>query len=187
MKKNIGPVVGLYPTPVTIVGTVIEGKINWVNIAHVGLIGLDRVMVSINKSHYSNEGISENKTVSVNLVTEEMMVRADYVGLVSGRNTDKSEVFEYFNGELEHAPMIKDSPVSMECEVVFNYETEQHNHYILKVINTYANDSVLDEAGKLDYEKVKPILFEMPTRSYYSLGKKLAKCWHVGKNFKIRD
>jgi len=184
MKKNIGPVVGLYPTPVTIVGTVVQGRINWVNIAHIGIIALDCIMVSINKSHFSSEGVKANKTASVNLVTEEMLVKADYVGLVSGRSIDKSEVFEYFNGTLENAPLIRESPVSMECEVIHNYETEQHNHFVLKVVNTYAEERVLDQNGKIDFEKVKPILFEMSTRSYLSTGKKLAKCWDIGKSMK---
>lgn len=182
MKKEIGAVVGLYPTPVTIVGTVIEGKVNWINIAHVGIVALDRIMISMHKSHFSNQGIKKNKTVSVNLVSEAMLAKADYVGIVSGKSSDKSEVFEYFHGKLDNAPLISASPLSMQCEVVDNYETEQHDHFILKVVNTYANEEVLDENGKIDYEKVNPILFEMPTRSYFTIGKRTAKCWNIGKS-----
>lgn len=123
MKKNIGAVLGLYPTPVTIVETEVEGKVNWLNICHIGIIGLDRIMLSIGKKHYSNKVIKKNKTVSVNLVNGDMLVEADYVGLVSGNNTDKSDVFEYYYGTLKGAPLIKNSPVSMECSGFFVFTT----------------------------------------------------------------
>lgn len=183
MKKNLGAVVGLYPTPVTVVGTEIEGKVNWINICHIGVVGLDKIMLSMNKGHYSNQGIKANKTASVNLVNQDMLVAADYVGLASGHKVDKSEVFEYFSGELEGAPMIKNSPVCMECELVDNYETETHDNFIFKVVNTYADENVLSDSGKISYEKVNPVLFEMPQTSYLSLGNVVAKCWNEGRKY----
>lgn len=184
MKKNIGSVVGLYPTPVTIVGTEIDGKVNWINIAHIGIIGVDSMLLSMNKVHYSNEGIKKNKTVSINLVNEDMLVEADYVGIVSGKNVDKSEVFEYFTGELKGAPLIKNAPVVMECEVIDIYEMKQYDNFIVKPVNTYVDEQYLNENGKIDYEKVKPILFEMPNRQYLSTGNVVAKCWNVGNEYK---
>lgn len=183
MKKNIGAVLGLYPTPVTVVGTEIDGKVNWLNICHIGIVGIDKIMLSMGKTHYSNRGIRKNRTVSVNLANSDMLVKADYVGLVSGNSTDKSDVFEYYYGTLKGAPLIKDSPLSMECEVVDNYETETHDNFILKIVNTYVNEDVLDEDGKIDYERVKPVLFEMPQRSYLTTGKVIAKCWDEGKKY----
>ena len=183
MKKNIGAVVGLYPTPVVVAGTVIDNKINWINIAHIGIIGVDSVMLSMGKSHYSNQGIKENKTVSINLVNEDMLVETDYVGMVSGKKVDKSEVFEYYMGELENSPIIKNSPLVMECEVVDIYETKTHDNFILKVVHTHAEENVLNENGKIDYEKIRPILFEMPTRMYLKTGNVVAKCWNIGNEY----
>ena len=100
MKKDIGSVVALYPTPTTVVGAIVDGKVNWLNIAHIGIVGLDAVMISSNKSHFTNWGIKENRKLSINLVSEEMLKAADYVGLVSGISTDKSDVFKYHMGEL---------------------------------------------------------------------------------------
>lgn len=184
MKRNIGAVLGLYPTPVTIVGTVIKGKVNWINIAHIGIIGVDKILLSMGKVHYSNQGLKENKTASINLVNEEMLVKADYVGIVSGKNVDKSEVFEYSTGELIGAPLIKKAPIAMECKVVDIYETETHDNFIVKPINTYVDDEVVSKDGKIDYEKVKPILFEMPNRQYLSAGKVVGKCWSIGNELK---
>ena len=113
-----------------------------------------------------------------------MLIKADYVGIVSGHKVDKSKVFEYYYGTLKSAPLIKDSPISMECKLVDNYETEDEDNFILKVVNTYVNENVLDEKGNIDYEKAKPILFEMPTKSYLETGNKVGKCWNDGKSYK---
>lgn len=174
--KNIGAVVGLYPTPVTIVGTVIEGKVNWINIAHIGIVGHDCILLSINQSHYSNHGIIINETLSINMVSEEILIWADYVGMYSGAKTDKSTVFEYYDGELKHAPLITKSPIAMECELIDTYATEHHDNFIVRPVNTYVHTDCLTIDGKIDYEKVRPILFEMPNQQYLNLGKVIRKC-----------
>lgn len=184
MQKNIGRVVGMYPMPVTVVGTEIDGKVNWINIAHVGVIGMDSMMLSMGKVHYSNIGIRKNKTVSISLITADMIPAADYVGLVSGENIDKSSVFDYFKEELNGAPLIKNAPITMECEVVDIFETKTHEQFIVKPVNTYVQDQYLDENGKIDFVKVSPVLFEMQKRRYLSTGQALADCWNIGKTFK---
>ena len=57
MKKNIGNVLALYPTPAVVVGTEVNGKVNWLLVAHVGIIGHDRIMLSMHKAHYTNQGV----------------------------------------------------------------------------------------------------------------------------------
>ena len=57
MKKDLGSVLGLYPTPLVVVGAMVEGKPNWVLVGHVGIIGHDRILVSLAKPHYTNQGI----------------------------------------------------------------------------------------------------------------------------------
>lgn len=183
-KMNIGNHSALYPTPTTVVGTEIDGKINWIAIAHIGNLDFDCLLLSMHKSHHSNHGIKKNGTLSVNLVTESMMIPADYVGMKSGKNIDKSNVFEYFKGSLKNTPMIKASPITMECTVIENYENEHHDNFVVKVENTYVSESVLDENNKIDFNKVKPLLFEMPTKGYYKVGKRVGDAWKEGNKFK---
>lgn len=183
MLKNIGKVVGLYPMPVTIVGTEIDGIINWINIAHVGIVGNDCMMLSMGKVHHSNIGIRKNKTLSVSLINQDMVEAADYVGLVSGKKANKADVFDYFKGDLEGAPMIKNAPLTMECEVVDVYETEYHEQFIIRPVNTFVQEELLDEDGKIDFVKLSPVLFEMQKRRYLSVGDQIADCWSIGKNY----
>ena len=91
MKKNIGNALALYPTPLVVVGAMVNGKPNWLLVGHLGIMGHDHVMVSLAKAHYTNQGIKENQKLSINIVDEAMFAKADRSGCVSGNKKDKSE------------------------------------------------------------------------------------------------
>lgn len=109
-----------------------------------------------------------------------MLPEADYVGSVSGASVDKSGVFDYHWGE-NGTPVIDASPLTMECNVVDIYETEGFDNFICSVANTYAAPDVLDSNGKLDYTRLKPVLFEFPTYSYLATGEVIGKCLNLDK------
>lgn len=186
MKKNIGNVLALYPTPAVVVGTEVNGKVNWLLVAHVGIIGHDLIMLSMFKKHYTNEGVKQTGKVSVNMVNEAMLERADYVGCVSGAKADKSDVFVYHIGEAG-TPVIDESPLVMECEVVDNYETDTFDNFICKIRNTCVDEDCLNEKGKPDYDKLKPVLFEMPNYTYLRTGETIGKCTSFGKAYRKEE
>lgn len=179
-KKNIGNVLALYPKPMTVVGAEVEGKVNWLVVGHTGIIGHDRVLVSMSKSHYTNQGIRKSKKLSINLVSREMLPQADYVGSVSGASVNKSGVFKYHWGE-NGTPVIDASPLTMECNVEDIFETEGFDNFICSIANTYAAPEVLDSEGKLDYTQLKPVLFEFLTYSYIATGEIIGKCLNLDK------
>lgn len=174
-KKNIGNLLALYPKPLTVVGAEVEGKVNWLIVGHTGIIGHDRILISMNKSHYTNQGIRKSKKLSINLVSREILPKADYVGSVSGASVDKSDVFDYHWG-ANGSPVIDSSPLTMECEVVDIYETEGFDNFICSVANTYADPEVLDSDGNPDYSRLKPVLFTFPGYSYLATGEIIGKC-----------
>lgn len=179
-KKNLGNLLALYPKPMTVIGTEVEGKVNWLVVGHTGIIGHDKILISMSKGHYTNQGIRKSKKLSVNLVSREMLPKADYVGSVSGTTVDKSGVFAYHVGE-NGTPVIDASPLTMECEVTDNYETDGFDNFICTVINTYADSDILGSNGKLDYTKLKPVLFEFPTYSYLATGEIIGRCLNLDK------
>lgn len=179
-KKNIGRLLALYPKPMTVIGAEVEGKVNWLVVGHTGIIGHDRILVSMSKQHYTNQGIKKLKKFSINLVSREMLPKADYVGSVSGASVDKSDVFAYHTGE-NGTPVIDASPLTMECNVVDTYKTDGFDNFICAVVNTYAAPDVLDSNGKLDYTRLKPVLFEFPTYSYLATGEAIGKCLNLDK------
>ena len=182
MKKYLGSVLALYPTPLVIIGAMNGNKPTWMLAGHVGIIGHDRIMISMHKIHYTNQFIKETKHLSVALVDEELLPQADYVGMVSGKKVDKSNIFDYILSK-NNIPVITDSPLVMECEVVDNYETETFDNFICRILNTCAEEKVVDENNKINYAELKPILFEMPTYSYLKTGELLGRGTSFGKDW----
>lgn len=179
-KRNLGSLPALYPKPPTVVGAEVEGRVNWLVVGHTGIIGHDRISVSMSKNHYTNRGIRRSGKLSINLVSRDMLPKADYVGSVSGASVDKSGVFEYHWGE-NGTPVIDASPLTMECDVADIYETEGFDNFICSVANTYAAPEVLDSDGKLDYTRLKPVLFTFPGYSYLATGEIIGKCLNLDK------
>ena len=183
MKKNIGGKLSLYPTPATVLGTVDNaGKVNWMLCAHVGIVSHSKMLVSIQHAHHTATVIDETKRLSVNLIDESFLAAADYTGTVSGAKVDKSGILPYTLGEAG-LPVIDAAPLTMECEVVDVYEIDGFKNYICSITNTYVQENLLDQDGKLDYNLLKPVLFEMPTYKYLRTGEVIGDCRKMGLEF----
>jgi len=183
MKTEIGAKNCLYPMPTTLVGAMVNGKPNYITIAHVGIMERGLISLSMGKSHHTNAGIKENGTFSVNVPSREMVKETDYCGLASGRDVDKAALFTTFYGKLGSTPMIEECPVNMECRVERTLDFPTHDVFIGQVVATYCDEAVLTD-GAVDAGKVRPILFVMNDRSYWNLGGRLARAWDVGKDMK---
>ena len=183
MKVKLGAKNCLYPMPMTLVGANVNGKANYITIAHVGITAIDSISLSMSKAHYTNAGIKENGTFSVNITSVEIVKETDYCGLVSGRDVDKSELFESFYGKLETAPMIKKCPINMECRLTQTIDFPKHELFIGDIVETYCDEQYLID-DIVDFSRVQPILFVMNDRSYWKLGARFARAWHIGKDLK---
>jgi flavin reductase (DIM6/NTAB) family NADH-FMN oxidoreductase RutF len=180
----------LYPTPTVIVGTHVGDRPNFITIAHIGILNhgsttgrAELISIGVNKAHYSNAGIREHGAFSVNIPSEDLVAAADCCGIVSGRNADKASLFTLFYGEVPAAPMIEECPLNMECRLHDVYDTATHDVFIGEVVATYARDDALT-GGAPDLAKVRPLLFDMSSRTYWSLGAPVGGCWQVGKELK---
>lgn len=180
MKKELGAANCLYPMPVTLVGALVDGKPNFITIAYVGIIDHGHVSLAMGKVHYTNDGIREQGTFSINLPSASMVKEADYCGLVSGRKADKGALFETFFGVLETAPMIAGCPVNMECRLAQTIDMPRHDVFVGEVVASYCDEEVASENG-VDFSKVDPILFAMYDKSYFRLGERFADAWSAGK------
>lgn len=98
-----------------------------------------------------------------------MLPQADYAGSVSGLKEDKSGLFAYEMGE-GGTPVITSAPLTMECTVEDVYNTPNFESFICKIDSTYVEEDHLNEAGKINYQTLKPVLFEFPTYEYLKTG-----------------
>lgn len=186
MKQRLGGVNLLYPTPTVLVGALVNGKANFTTVAHVGILNKatpNIISVALAKGRHTSLGIREHNCYSVNIPSEDLVVETDYCGIVSGAHTDKSGVFELFTGELEGAPMIRQCPLAMECRLRDVYELPTHEVFIGEIVGSYAEESAMTD-GKVDITKVKPILFDMASLKYWSVGREVAPCYNIGKKLK---
>ena len=184
MKIDIGSKNCLYPMPTTLVGALVNEKPNYLPIAHVGIMDLGSVSLGMGKVHFTNAGIKANGTFSINIPSVDLVQETDYCGLVSGKNVDKSKIFETFYGILKTAPMIRKCPINMECKLVQTVDFARHDIFIGEVIEAYSEEEYMTD-GIVDISKVRPILFVMDDRSYWTLGNRFAQAWHIGKQYEI--
>lgn len=183
MKKSIGSKLALYPVPAVVLGAVVGGKPTWTLVAHTGIVSHDKILVSLHSSHYINECIKKTGRLSINIVTEDILPEADYCGIASGSKTDKSALFDFTLGD-NGTPIINESPITMECRVEDIYEVDGFDNFTCSITDTFVSEEVLDSDGKIDYRRLRPVLFEFPTYQYLRTGDVIAKCTSLGKELK---
>lgn len=187
--KAIGPINALYPMPTTLVGTIVNNRPNFLAVAHVGILnhGTPQYLsIGLSKMHYSNAGILENRSFSICLPSEALMVETDYCGIMTGKKTDKAALFEIFYGEMNTAPMIQACPVNMELRLHDVLDFKSHDIFVGELVQTHVRDSVLTQ-GKIDIAKLQPLLFDMHSKQYWRLGPPIGKCWNAGKALKRKS
>ena len=167
----------LYPLPAVMVSSGNMDKSNIMTVAWTGIICSDPAMVyiSVRKERYSYELIKENMEFCINLTTEDLAYATDYVGVRSGKNEDK---FNKMNLTKEKAnivscPMIKESPVVIECKVKEIKELGSHDMFIAEVVAVNVDEKYMDESGRFDMEKCNLIAYSHG--QYFTLGKKIGK------------
>ncbi|UCE66109.1 MAG: flavin reductase family protein [Candidatus Zixiibacteriota bacterium] len=164
----------LSPLPVVLVGAMVNDKPNYLVIGYMTPFNFGKhIFFSLYKKRYTRIGIHENKTFSVNIPSEELLEKTNICGSKSGRDIDKSTLFDNFYGELETAPMISECPINIECEVTEILDYDLNDGIIGRVVKSYADPSCLTE-DKLDFRKVHPIIWATGGDfNYYRLGDRL--------------
>jgi len=183
MKKKLGPTTLLFPMPAVLVGTVVEGRVNFMTAAWGGIANEKpaAISVAIRRTRLTLEGIRENGTFSINLPSVEQVKEVDFCGIYSGRKEDKSGLFEVFYGDLERAPLIRKCPLNLECAVLNTLELGTHLLVIGEIVQTHAADSVLRD-GAPDPEKINPLIYcTGHPQGYYALGPRVAEAFQVGR------
>ena len=186
-KINLGSTIPAYPMPVSLVGAYVDGKPNFMAVAWFTMASYKppSIAITLGKGHYTNPGIRENKTFSVCLPSEDMVEITDYCGIVSGKKTDKSEIFDLFYGELKTAPLIRDCPLCIECKLAEIVDSSSNEIFIGEIMGIHTEERFLTD-GKLDFRKMKPLILSQPDTSYWSLGEQVAKAWNIGKKYKAK-
>ena len=166
----------LYPLPVVLVSAADEeGNTNVLTVAWAGTVCSDppMVSVSIRPERYSYRMIKETGEFVINLTTEELAYATDYCGVVSGRDADKFKNMHLtpVKGDVVKAPLIKESPVNIECIVKDIKSLGSHDMFIAQVAAVHVDEKYMDTKNKFHLEDAHPIVYSHGI--YMSLGKKI--------------
>ncbi|MFX1477944.1 MAG: flavin reductase family protein, partial [Promethearchaeota archaeon] len=125
-KIKFGEVPLIYPIPIILAGALVNNQPNFETLGDVGIMGINPplVYISSGQNHYTNQGILEQGTFSINFPTTQLLIKTDYCGVVSGKDVDKSKLFNIFYGNLKTAPMIRECPVNLECKVLKDFSIQ---------------------------------------------------------------
>ncbi len=184
MKKDLGIVQAVYPMPVLMIAAYdADEKVNVMNVAWGQICDRDKVILFIGKGKKTWLNIKESKAFTVALADEAHADVADFFGIASGNKMkDKFERTGYHavKSDKVHAPIIEEFPVAMECELLEFVDTEYVSGIVGKIVNVKAEESVLDDNGKVDPEKLQALIFDPFRHGYYATGKKVAQAWDAG-------
>lgn len=185
MRKNFGKKSWLYPMPVLIVAAYDEAGVpNAMNAAWGGIFSDEMIGICLSEGHKTTKNIIATKAFTVSIATAEQVVACDYVGIVSGnKEPDKfaKAGFHALPSEFVNAPVIKELPMTLECELV-SYD-EESNHLVGNIINVSADESILTD-GKIDIRKLRPITYDTVSHDYLELGTKVGNAFADGKKLK---
>lgn len=148
-----------YQMPTVIIGTIVDEKPNFMLCTWVSRVNRNPPtwMASINKKHYTMNGIRENRVFSMNLPPANLIQLADYIGITSGREADKSSLFNIFYGETK-APMIKECILYMELEVKEIIELPDHFIVLGNAVSSYIDEKNMTE-NRPDMKKMNPVIY----------------------------
>ena len=188
MKVKLGSIPFVYPVPIILAGTMVGGTANFATLGDCGIMGIrpPLVYISTHSDHHTTKGVLEHKTFSINIPSTDMLAVTDYCGIISGRDVDKSQLFEIFYGDLKTAPMIKDCPVNLECRVVKEFSIQHREVFVGEVLQAFVDeDYTVERDGRrviTDAGQLSPIMYALDNQ-YYTIGPAIGTGYKEGRAF----
>ena len=185
MKKSIGAQPIVYPAPVFVVGTYdLEGKSNAMTAAWGGICcsAPPCVAVSLREATYTYRNILERKAFTISIPSEKYVKEADYFGIASGKHVDKFSAtgLTPAKSDVVDAPYVSEFPFILECQLLQSVEIGLHTQFIGEIKDTKVDEDVIKDDDPL-IEKIMPLIFALDNRSYYGVGKYVAKAFSIGQ------
>lgn len=184
-RKNFGSSNALVtvPQPCVMIATWDEAKTPDVMMAvWAGQYDYKQIVVSLSK-HKTTENFQKTGAFTVSFADERTVAESDYLGMVSGNKVPDKVAkvgFTVTPSPNVDAPIINEYPLTLECRVV----SWKDGALVGEVVNMSAKPDILDEQGKVDFAKLKPIVYDAAHTCYRSVGDPVGKAWDAGKAFK---
>lgn len=176
----------IYPLPAIMVscGETVEEH-NIITISWLGTICTNPPMcyISVRPERHSYPIIKRTGEFVLNLTTEDMAFATDWCGVRSGKDFNKFEEMKLTAGKASavNAPIIKESPLNIECRVKEVLALGSHDMFIADVVAVQADERfIIPETGQFDMKAANLIAYSHG--HYYKLGEEIGKFgWSVQK------
>lgn len=176
-KQEWKPGTFLYPIPAVMVSCGNMEKSNIMTVAWTGILNTNPAMcyISVRPERYSYQLIKESGEFVINLTNEKLAFATDWCGVRSGKDFDKFKEMKLTKEKANHVkcPLIKESPVSVECKVKEIKELGSHHMFVAEVLSIDADEAYIDKKGAFDISKCDLIAY--CNGGYYTLDKKIGK------------
>ncbi len=169
----------VYPLPAVMVSCGhTEDEHNIITIAWTGTVNTNPAMVyiSVRKERHSYDIIKRTGDFVINLTTEDLAFATDWCGVRSGRKFDKFKEMKLTKEEAKvvKSPLIKESPINIECVVKDIVELGSHDMFVAEVVNINYDTKYIDpNTDEFSLAAARPIVYSHG--KYFSLGKKIGK------------
>ena len=138
-------------------------KPNIITIAWTGIVNSNPPMtyISVRKERYSHNIIENTGEFVINLCSEELAFATDFCGVRSGRDTDKFKEMKLTpeRAEIVRCPMIKESPVNIECRVREIIELGSHDMFIADILKVHVDEQYIDRSGRIRLDKASLVAY----------------------------
>ena len=186
MRKNFGAKPWTYPQPVFIIASYDEeGRADAMNAAWGGISDDTQISLCLSAEHKTVKNIQARGAFTVSMADAAHVIACDYVGIVSGNDVpDKLEKagFHTTKSQFVDAPLIDELPMAVECRLI-SYDPETCR-MVGEIVNVCADESILDERGKIDPDRLQPIVFDPVNNAYRKLGEKAGYAFRDGLQMK---
>lgn len=167
----------IYPLPAVMVSCGTMEESNIITVAWTGIINTDPAMcyISVRPTRHSYEMIKKTGEFVINLTTKDLAYATDWCGVKTGAKVDKFKEMKLTKEKANfvNCPMIKESPVSVECKVKEIRELGSHHMFVAEILGINADEKYINENGAFDISKCDLIAYS--NENYYSLGKKIGR------------
>ena len=162
-KVTRKPFVALRPVPVVLVSCGHGTQANIITIAWTGILCSNppQMGIGVRPERHSHKLIQETGEFVINVPGEGLLDEVEYCGFISGQEVDKFKARDLTPapGSAVQAPIIAECPINLECRLVHTLPLGSHDLFVGEVVAVQFSEEVLDERGRVDNNKFKPILF----------------------------
>lgn len=171
MKKSVGALPIVYPSPVFVVGTYdSEGKRNVMTAAWGGICcsAPPCVSISLREATHTYRNILERKAFTISIPSEKYVKEADYFGLASGKDVDKFSAtgLTPTKSKVVDAPYVNEFPFVLECQLRRSVDIGGHTQFIGEIKDAKVDEDAMTDDGPL-IERIMPLIFALDSMSYY--------------------